>query len=124
MSLAIQIVIAFIIDLLLGDPKGYPHPVKIIARLAYGTENLCRKLLSNHKLAGIISTITIVATSFLGVWLIIQGLAYIHPMLGLFASIYFIYTTLSIRSLFDESRPVFTSLRKPTSLKPVRVCQE
>ena len=91
MSLAIQIVIAFIIDLLLGDPKGYPHPVKIIAHLANGTENLSRKLLSNHKLAGIITTITIVVTSFLVVWLIIQGMAYIHPSLGWATSIYFIY---------------------------------
>ena len=106
MSLAIQIAIAFIIDLLLGDPKGYPHPVKIIARLAYGTENLSRKFLSNHKIAGIITTITVVATSFLVVWLIIQGLDYIHPSLGWIASIFFIYTALSIRSLFDESRHV------------------
>jgi adenosylcobinamide-phosphate synthase len=117
MSLAIQIVIAFITDLLLGDPKGYPHPVKIIARLANGTENLSRKLLSNHKLAGIITTIIIVATSFSLVWLIIKGMAYIHPSLGWFASIYFIYTTLSIRSLFDESRPVFQFLKETNIIK-------
>jgi len=117
MSLSIQIVIAFITDLLLGDPKGYPHPVKIIARLAYGTESLSRKILSNHKLAGIITTITIVSTSFSLVWLIIKGMAYIHPSLGWFASIYFIYTTLSIRSLFDESRPVFQFLKETNIIK-------
>ena len=117
MSLTIQIAIAFIIDLLLGDPKGYPHPVKIIARLAYGTENLSRKFLSNHKIAGIITTITVVATSFLVVWLIIQGLDYIHPSLGWIASIFFIYTALSIRNLFDESRPVFQFLKETNIIK-------
>jgi adenosylcobinamide-phosphate synthase len=117
MSLTIQIAIAFIADLLLGDPKGYPHPVKIIARLAYRTEKLSRKLLSNHKLAGIITTITVVATSFLIVWLMIQGLDYIHPLLGWVASIFFIYTTLSVRSLFDESRPVFQHLREANIAK-------
>lgn len=112
MSLTIQIAIAFMADLLLGDPKGYPHPVKIIARLAYGTEKLSRKILSNHKLAGVITTVTVVATSFLIVWMTIQGLALIHPSLGWVASIFFIYTTLSVRSLFDESRPVFQYLRE------------
>ena len=117
MSLTIQIAIAFIIDLLLGDPKGYPHPVKIIARLAYGTENLSKKFLSNNKIAGIITTITVVATSFLVVWLIIQGLDYIHPSLGWIASIFFIYTALSIRNLFDESRPVFQFLKETNIIK-------
>jgi adenosylcobinamide-phosphate synthase len=119
MSLTIQIAIAFIADLLLGDPKGYPHPVKIIARLAYGTEKLSRKFLSNHKLAGVITTITVVATSFLIVWTTIQGLAFIHPSLGWIASVFFIYTTLSVRSLFDESRPVFQHLRE-TNLSKAR----
>ncbi len=112
MSLTIQIAIAFIADLLLGDPKGYPHPVKIIARLAYGTEKLSRRILSNQKLAGIITTIIVLVTSFLMVWLMILGFSYIHPSLGLVASIFFIYTTLSVRSLFDESRPIFQHLRK------------
>jgi adenosylcobinamide-phosphate synthase len=112
MSLTIQIAIAFIADLLLGDPKGYPHPVKIIARLAYGTEKITRKLLSNHKLAGVFTTVTVVATSFLIVSLMIQEFAVIHPSLGWVASIFFIYTTLSVRNLFDESRPVFQYLKE------------
>jgi adenosylcobinamide-phosphate synthase len=119
MSLTIQITIAFIADLLLGDPKGYPHPVKIIARLAYATEKLSRKLLSNHKLAGAITTITVVSTSYLIVWMMIQGLALIHPSLGLVISIFFIYTTLSVRSLFDESLPIFQHLRE-TNLSKAR----
>lgn len=112
MSLAFQIVIAFLADLLLGDPKGYPHPVKAIARLAYAIEGLSRKFLSNLKLAGIVTTVTVVATSFLMVWLIIQGLNHIHPWLGLTASFFFIYTSLSVRSLFDESRPVLQYLKE------------
>lgn len=117
MSLTLQITIAFIADLLLGDPREYPHPVKMIARLAYKTEKISRKLLSNPKFAGIITTITVVATSYLTVWYTIQGLAYIHPMLGWGASIFIIYTTLSVRSLFDESRPVFQHLREANIAK-------
>ena len=117
MTLAFQIAIAFIADLLLGDPKNYPHPVKIIARLAYVMESFTRKLFSNLKIAGIVTTITVVATSFLVTWLVIQGLNQLHPWLGLTASIFFIYTTLSVRSLFDESRPVLQYLKNTNIIK-------
>ncbi len=112
MSLTFQIAIAFIADLILGDPKGYPHPVKVIARLAHSVEDVSRKFLSSPKLAGIITVLTVVAASFLTIWLIVRGLNYIHPWLGLTASIFFIYTTLSVRSLFDESRSVLQHLKE------------
>lgn len=117
MSLAFQIAIAFIADLFLGDPKNYPHPVKIIARLAYGMEIFTRKIFSNLKLAGIVTTITVVVTSFLFVWMVIQELNQLHPWLGLTASIFFIYTTLSVRSLFDESQPVLQYLNETNIIK-------
>ncbi len=117
MSLAFQIVIAFIADLLLGDPKNYPHPVKLIARLADSVEVFTRKIFSNLKLAGIVTTITVALTSFLLVSLVIQGLNQVHPWLGLTTSIFFIYTTLSIRSLFDESQPVLQFLKETNIIK-------
>lgn len=117
MSLAFQIVIAFIADLILGDPKGYPHPVKFIARMAYRMESFSRNFFTNLKMAGIVTTLSVVATSFVFVWLVIQGLSLIHPWLGLTTSIFFIYTTLSIRNLFDESRPVLKYLNENNIIK-------
>lgn len=117
MSLTIQIAIAFIADLLLGDPRNYPHPVKLIARMAHAMENFSRNFFSSPRFAGIITTLTVVMTSFLTVWLIIRGLSQIHPWLGLTASIFFIYTTLSVRSLFDESRPVLQYLKETNLIK-------
>ncbi len=117
MSLTFQIAIAFIADLLLGDPKGYPHPVKTIAHLAHRMENFSRNFISNLKLAGTITTITVVAASFLVVWAITQGLNHVHPWLSLTASVFFIYTTLSVRSLFDESQPVLQYLKEANLIK-------
>ncbi|MBT5027673.1 MAG: cobalamin biosynthesis protein CobD [Nitrospinaceae bacterium] len=112
MILTLQIVIAFIADLLVGDPKGYPHPVKIIARLALWLESITRKSFSNPRLAGIVTTLSIVSISFLIVWLVVWSLTFIHPWLGCGASVFFIYTSLSIRSLYDESLPVLRYLQE------------
>lgn len=117
MSLTFQIAIAFIADLLIGDPKSYPHPVNIIARLAYGFETFSRKSFSSLKIAGIFTTITVVVISFVTMWVIINGLDYIHPWLGSAASVFLIYTTLSVRSLFDASQPVLRYLQEPNLIK-------
>jgi adenosylcobinamide-phosphate synthase len=80
-------------------------------------ERLSRKFFSNLKLAGIITTIAVAGSSFLMVAMITQGLSYIHPWLGLAASIFFIYTSLSVRSLFEESQPVLQYLKEADLVK-------
>ena len=117
MSLSFQIAIAFIADLLIGDPKNFPHPVNVIAYLSNRLEAFTRKLFFNLKLAGIVTTITIVCLSFLVVWMIIEGFSFIHPWLGWVISAFFIYTTLSVRSLYEESLPVLQYLKEPNLIK-------
>jgi adenosylcobinamide-phosphate synthase len=117
MSLAFQITIAFIADLLIGDPKNYPHPVNVIAGIAHRLEIFSRKFFSNLKFAGVFTTLTVVALSYLTVWVIINGLGQIHAGLGWAASVFFIYTTLSVRSLFDESQPVLKYLQELNLIK-------
>jgi adenosylcobinamide-phosphate synthase len=117
MSLTAQIAIAFIADLLIGDPKNYPHPVNVIAHLAYRLETFSRKFFTPLKFAGFLTTLAVVAISFFTVWILIYGLSHIHPWLGWAVSVFFIYTTLSVRSLFDESLPVLKYLQEPNLIK-------
>lgn len=117
MSLTLQIAIAFLADILIGDPRNYPHPVKVIAYLAHKLELFSRKYISNPKMAGLFTTFSVVSISYFSVWLIIVGLAYIHPWLSWVASVFFIYTSLSVRSLFDESLPVLKYLQKSDLVK-------
>lgn len=102
--------IAFLLDLVLGDPRQFPHPVKAMGWLATRLENPTRRYFSAFT-AGTISTLTVVGFSFGITWLLLKGAALIHPMADFMLEIFLIYTTLSIRSLFDESRPVFQSLK-------------
>ncbi|QPJ63616.1 MAG: cobalamin biosynthesis protein CobD [Candidatus Nitronauta litoralis] len=102
--------IAFLLDLVLGDPRKFPHPVKGIGWLAARMENLTRKFFSAFT-AGTISTLTVVGVAYGIIWFLLEGATLIHPTVNFVVEAFLIYTTLSVRSLFDESRPVFQSLK-------------
>jgi len=110
MELSYQILVAFLIDLLIGDPKGYPHPVRIIGFIAKRLEEHTRKTFSNHVTAGAVTTTTVVCGTYIFVWSLLWGLQSIHPTAETAGSIFLIYTCISVRSLYDESRPVFSHL--------------
>lgn len=106
-----QVIIAVVLDLLIGDPSGYPHPVRIIGAIAEKLEAWSRKLFANLTLAGTLTTTLIVAgTYWITIWLL-EGLEHLNRDIGILVSILLIYTTLSIRSLFDESRKVIHDLK-------------
>lgn len=119
MSLTLQVISAFILDLILGDPRPYPHPVKIIAKIALICERFSLKLISNRKMAGIVTTLSVVLISYFSVYFVIYQLNTFHLYAGIAGSIFFIYSSLSIRSLFDESLPVYNFL-KETKLPEAR----
>ena len=110
MELSYQILIAFLIDLLIGDPKGYPHPVRIIGAIAHRLEGITRKRFSNPITAGAVTTGAVVLGTFLFTWSALWILKDIHPLVETVLSVLLIYTCISVRSLYDESRPVFFHL--------------
>jgi len=108
-----ELIIAFLLDLVLGDPPRFPHPVRWMGRLIVISERWLRRWSSTpraEKVAGIILAIGITgivyATSAGLIW--ISG--GIHPLLGSLLTIYLAYTTLSIKSLRDAAMAVFEHL--------------
>ncbi len=81
------------------------------------TEQFLRCLKIAERLAGVILAVFIVG----GVFLISTGLInlarFIHPTLGTGLSIVLIFTTLSIKSLYQESMKVYWALQKGDILK-------
>ncbi len=121
--LTFQILIAFALDLVLGDPYWLPHPVRVIGKLIEWGEKVLRVFISRassatttvilEKLAGIILTLTIVTGTYLIVdWL----LNYSRSALGggdpcyFVLSVVFLYYSLSLRCLGDEAKKVLAAL--------------
>lgn len=111
-SLAIQIVLAYILDLILGDPRWFPHPVRGIGWLIKKHETVLRKTVSNERVGGIILAVSVIALSWFLSFIIIRIAFYVSWYLGSFVSIFLIYSSLSARDLDVESMEVYHPLEK------------
>lgn len=117
-----DIIIAYLLDLCLGDPIWLYHPVRAIGALIRGMERLLRQLIQGwvnttgqgtaERVAGVILTLTTVGLTFGIVWGILLVAAAIHPVLFHILNIYLIYSAFATRCLTDEARKVYHWLVK------------
>ena len=109
----VLIIIAIIIDLLVGDPRALPHPVVLIGRFISGFERLWnRGSTRQRRLSGAVLTIVVVGGVWGISWLLLMLLARLHPGLALIAELWLLSTTLAIKGLGDAARAVIEPLSK------------
>ncbi len=111
-NIILIVITAFIMDLLLGDPGWFPHPVKIIGWLIEKLEPPVRKIIRNQRLAGIVFACIIIGFSAFFSFLIIQKAWAFNKYFGLIFSIFLIYTTISAKDLKDETMKVHRDLER------------
>lgn len=100
---AIKFLLAYIIDLLLGDPRWIYHPVIVIGKLISFFEKILYKF-KNKILAGAFLNILTLVLTFL--------ISLFFSYLGIFFEIFFLYTTLATRCLADEGKKVYKILKQ------------
>ncbi len=110
-TLPVQILLALLLDLLLGDPRWLVHPVRLIGRLAVLLEGFFRKhFKKNHYLAGVVTVITVLLVTGLVTTIIIYGATLLHPLAGTAVSVFLLYTTLAVNDLAKHSSSVVKPL--------------
>ncbi|HEX7580233.1 MAG TPA: CobD/CbiB family cobalamin biosynthesis protein, partial [Thermoanaerobaculia bacterium] len=112
MRLEYQIVIALLLDLVFGDPRWLPHPVRIIGRLIVALEGPARRAIPDARLAGSLTALAVILTAVLATGAIIWVAGWVHPRLGDAVSILLLYTTLAARDLADHSNGVYRALAR------------
>jgi adenosylcobinamide-phosphate synthase len=110
MRLEHQILIAVALDLLLGDPRWLPHPVRGIGWLALRLEAIFRRLLGSTRTAGACAAISTYGVAGVAAWGVIRLAAAAHPLAGDVASVITIYATIAARDLARHSVAVYRSL--------------
>lgn len=93
MSFVVKYGIAYVLDLILGDPHWFPHPVRFIGKLIELLEKILYRFDCKKVTGGILAVVTV------GVTFIVSF--YIAKLSNLL-EIFFLYTTLATKSLADE----------------------
>ncbi len=103
---------AFVLDLLLGDPRVLPHPVCLIGNMISSLEKLMRKLCRNEFAGGMLLSLFVAAAS----WLVPFGILFfagkLSDTLSLALEIFMCYQILATRSLWQESMKVYRPLAR------------
>lgn len=114
----IVLVLAFLLDLAIGDPRWLPHPVRIIGRAITKTEILLRgsKVKLEEKFKGILLVSIITGLTFGITWLIVYAISIVNKNdLLLFCSsaflIYLTSTTIAVRELINSASVVIESVK-------------
>jgi adenosylcobinamide-phosphate synthase len=108
--LTLQILLAFAIDLVMGDPYWMPHPVRVIGRCIEWGEKILRRFILQEKLAGMVLTLLIITGTYLAVaWALSYSLR-LGPHWHFLLSVAFLYSSLSLKCLGDEAKKVMNAL--------------
>lgn len=109
MGLETQIILAVLLDQLLGDPRWLPHPVRFMAAVATGLEEKTRALLPPFA-AGICTVFLTLASTGLASYGLLRAGAMLHPWLGEAVAVFFIYSSIAARDLARHSGAVHAAL--------------
>ena len=113
LTLVIKIWIAYILDLVFGDPQNIIHPVQIIGKIISLGEKILLKEKSGSRykfFAGIILNIFVVSITY-GLTCLIYKSSKISGVFTLI-EIYLMYTVFSVNSLAREGNRVYNILKE------------
>ena len=109
----LSIYTGYILDLIIGDPYSFPHPVRFIGKLISLVENQIRKVTKSDKelkIAGFVLWFIVVGVT-LGITFIICQLFKFNKILYFIVNSILIYTTLATKCLKDESVKIYKVLK-------------
>lgn len=109
--MAMAVMAAWVLDLLLGDPRWMPHPVVLFGRIiAWGEHHL------NHdgwrRAKGAVMAVGLIIATFAATALLLHGAALLTPWLAWALAIILVFQSLAGTTLIREVRAVFVALER------------
>lgn len=110
-----SLVLGYILDLIIGDPQGFFHPIRLIGKLINNVENRLRtscKSSKDERRAGAVLWFIVILTSFIVPFLILYVISKISIIFAIILESIMCYYILATKSLKDESMKVYYALKK------------
>ena len=108
----LTVLLAFILDVFLGDPPGLPHPIRWMGRAIERGEPFFRNRWPHLKWGGLLFTATLVSATWGLAQLLLWALYAINPWLGGLVNLLMLYYALAVRSLYDAAQGVAHALQR------------
>ncbi len=104
------ILFAYILDLIVGDPEKFYHPVRGIGYFVSYFEEILIEF-PIKKVSGMILVAIVMGVTYIITFLIVKIAYILGDIIGFFVSSVLIFTCISVRSLYQESMKVYYHLR-------------
>lgn len=108
----LPLIIGFLLDLLIGDPYSFPHPVRLMGKLITILEKKFRRLMPKRLfIAGALMSITvIILSSIIPLFILIMCYNF-NKWFGIAVESIFIYYMLAAKCLYGESMKVYKAIQ-------------
>ncbi|QMI05617.1 adenosylcobinamide-phosphate synthase CbiB [Citrobacter sp. RHB25-C09] len=106
--------VAWILDLLIGDPQNWPHPVRWIGNFISLAQQMIRRHCHSDRalrIGGGVLWLVVVGMTWAIAWGALALARTIHPWLGWIVEVWMIFTVLAGRSLATAAQDVERPLR-------------
>jgi len=97
---------AFALDIMLGDPRYLPHPVRWMGKAIERLEPHFRRFHINLTFSGALYAVVLILGTWLLAFLVLAAAHRVHPFLNTLLEIILIYYCISTRSLDDAAMEV------------------
>jgi adenosylcobinamide-phosphate synthase len=110
----IDFLIAIFLDVLIGDPYSFPHPIKLMGKIIGCEEKIARKVAKSDIglkiLGGLIVVVNILIAFFVPYYILrlLQGNSFFYHVVNT----YFLYTCIAAGCLHREAMKIYVSLSK------------
>ncbi len=111
MKLELQIGIAIVLDMLVGDPRWLPHPVRLIGHAAASLEAPMRRSFRNAKMAGVMTALIVILMTALVSLSILYGAGFAGTKIRDAAAIILLYFSFAGRDLTNHALRVNQALK-------------
>ncbi|CAN2043327.1 Cobalamin biosynthesis protein CobD [Candidatus Magnetomoraceae bacterium gMMP-1] len=108
------IAFAFVLDLILGDPRWLPHPIRWMGMGISFFEPYFRKMSMKTINSGCFFAVFLIVMTWIITWLIVILAGLVHPVLSILFEIIIIFYTFSVKSLQEAAMDIYHILKHGT----------
>jgi len=103
---------AFLLDLVFGDPRWFPHPVVLMGKLISSGESLLwTGTAARDFIFGMVLSLALIALAVGATWVLLYALTFLPPLIAFVLAAGLASTTLATRGLLDAIIRIETPLR-------------